>query len=346
MSTTAGVFSETVLNDIRVLASRLMFDDRIKQQFIPKIDVFKAIAAAQTADVNTVFNRAQVIDGEKKDVDVEVMWSNVCGQTVVDNTTCVLGGTESSTNLQSYSLTYEKVVKFSEDEASFRDNEFGLRQAIAKQLLKADINLLENFAQYCVGNINLFKGVNQLTTGKGVVSGTDTYIDPSYWDGTLLAYLNRVGIMNRFTSPVLLSGNNFYEQAFIAAYNAANANGKGTAAMYGDMGLMFDLFNIDTVNTPDLITYLLSQGSIALATKFYNNAGSIDKGFDFWRYTMPSQFLPGVTYDVFYNNECTTNDQFKHNFKVKLTGDLFNNPEGCTANNTGVLTFVCGTAPS
>ena len=30
-------------------------------------------------------------------------------------------------------------------------------------------------------------------------------------------------------------------------------------------------------------------------------------------------------------------------FKVKLKADLFLNPIGCQANNTGVLTFTCGT---
>jgi hypothetical protein len=106
------------------------------------------------------------------------------------------------------------------------------------------------------------------------------------------------------------------------------------------MRMYFDLFNIDSVNDPDLYTYLLSQGSLAMASKFYNPT-TPERTFEFIRYTMPSRFVPGFVYDVFYNDECTTNDMIQHNFKVKLKADIFNNPEGCEAGNTGVLRFLC-----
>ena len=347
MSTIAGVYSETTLNDIRVIADRIMFDDRIKQQYIPHLDIFKAIQAVQTAQLTPIFRRETGLEGGTsvvKEYDVEVMWRNVCSQSCEENTHCTLGGDKSSTNKQSYSLSWERVVNFTEDEVDYRDNEFDLKVSIAKQLLMADKTLLECFAEYIVSQLNTFKGTNQLgTSGKGVVSGTDTYIDRAYWDGTLVAYFLRVAAMNQFTSPVFLSGQNLYEQFILAAYNAANANGKGEANMYKDLRFFFDLWNIDSVNDPDLITYMLSLGSVAMATKFYNPT-TPERTWDFWRYTMPSRWIPGVTYDVFMNDECSsTNDLIKFNYKVKMKGDLFLNPEGCTADNTGVLTFICGT---
>ena len=51
MSTVAGVFSETLLRTLRAKADELMFDDRIKQQFVPQIGILDAIAAVQTAQI-------------------------------------------------------------------------------------------------------------------------------------------------------------------------------------------------------------------------------------------------------------------------------------------------------
>ena len=337
MSTIAGYFDETILNDIRVRAAKIRFDDRVKQQYVANYDVIKAIKAVETAKVYTSKARS-------KEVDVEVIWQNVCGQTVEDNTTCVIGGTKSSTNIEEYALTYEKKVGFSEDEADFDDNEFDIQEAIAKQFLVADKNITEDFAQYCVSQIEAFRGWNTVTTGKGNVVGAETYVAASYWNASLIAYFQRVATLNQFTSPVFVSGNNLYEQMFVAQANAANANGKGDAILYNKLRMYFDLFNIDTVNDPDLKTYMLSTGSLALAHRAMNpkNVEVVNGVFSRWQ--MKSEYLP-FYYDVFYEPECTTDDRVQHNFKIKLNADLFLNPTGCDDNNSGVLSFTCGDAP-
>ena len=314
-----------------------MFDDRIKQQYIPKYDILKAVQAVQTATVYPAIARNQ------KTVSVDIMWENVCGLEAESNTTCEIGGNKSSTNLDTYTLSHEYVVNFSADEADFDDNEFDIESSIAKMFLTADKVLTENFAQYCTSQLEAFRGWNTLgTDGKGVWSSPDTYIAPAYWNADLAAYFARVAIDNRFTSPIMLSGKNLFESMYIAEAKAANANGKGDAILFGDMNMYFDLFNIDSVNDPDFKTYLLSMGSLAMAHRALNpeTPEVLDP---FTRYKIRSQFLP-FEYDVFYKTQCTTNDRIQHDFKVKLVADLFNNPSGCDDNNSGVLSFICGTA--
>ena len=213
---------------------------------------------------------------------------------------------------------------------------------MAKGLLKADVQLAEAYAAYCVSVLEANQGVNQLPTGKGVVSGSDTYILPAYWDASLMAYFSRVAILNKFTAPKLISGSNLYEAVWVAEMSRANDNGKGAATMFGAFPVYFDLYNIDTVNTPDLVTYLLSQNSVAMANRAYN-PNFIETFGASKRWTMPSRFLPGFTYDVFNTVACS-NDMVETQFKVKLLADLFVNPEGCTVNNTGILAFRCGSA--
>lgn len=335
MSTTAGYFDETILNDIRVKASEIMFDDRIKQQFDARYDIVKAVEGIQTATVLPSIAR------NSKIVDVDVMWQNVCGQEVETNVDCAVGGAKSSTNIENYSLSYNKMVKFSESESDFIDNEFDIQTALAKDFLRADKELTEDFAQYCTAQVDSFAGWNTVTNGKGVVTGADTFIAPAYWNASLAAYFNRVAIMNKFTSPILLSGVNLYEQAYVAEANRANANGKGDYIMYGDMKLYFDLFNIDTVNDPDEKSYLISQGALALGNRALNPE-TPEILHDFTRYKIRSRYLP-MWYDVYYETDCE-DDLVKHNFKVKLVADLFLNPTACDDNNTGVLSFTCGTS--
>lgn len=333
MSTIGGSFDETILMNQLVKATEIGFDSRIKQQFTPQAEILKAIKAAQTATVQTPLSR-------RKDVAVEVQWENFC-DIVAEScaTDCTIGGTKSSTNVQEYDLTFCKEVNFSMDENDFIDNVFDMN--VAKALLKADKELTESFAQYAVAKLEAFKGVNELTVGKGTVAGTETTIPAAYWTPSLAAYFNHATIINKFVNPVFLSGSLLYESYLTAQAMSANANGKGDWAMWAGLQPYFDLFNIDTVNTPNLKAYLISMGAVAMANKYYNpQVPEVLK--DFTRYTMNSQFMDGITYDVWYNNSCIgSNKMVVHNYTLRFRADIFLNPVGCTQSNTGVLAFTC-----
>lgn len=335
MSTTAGVFSETLLLDAIVRADEMLFDSRIKQQYIPKYDALKAIMAIQNARVLMPLSSS-------KDFDVEIEWMNTCDFAVQDNESCVLGGVEASTNVEKYSLTYEKAVPFSVDESKYRDNRFDLEEGIAKSLLAADVALVNHLTSYVIAKLNTFVGQNELDGGKGTVSGTNTYIKPAYWNSELMAYFHRAARMNHFDAPILLSGHNLYEQVYVAAAKAGNADGKGDAVLFGSLPMYFDLDNVDTVNS-EQVTYMIESGAVAFASKAYNPVIPETVPGVFTRYRMASKFIPELVYDVHYKPECSTGDTVKHNFKLKMKADIFLNPTGCQSMNTGVLLFTCGT---
>lgn len=342
MSTTAGVFSETTLRSLRVIADEIMFDDRVKQQFIPQIGIIEGIRNAQTALVKPKFTQIKDSQGKNKKYDVEVIWENACELEATECTVCEIDGTKLSTNAQTYSLEFCREVKFSIDEYDYVDNEFDAALAVAKSMLRADKELCEAYAQYIVSVLEANKGVNAFNGGKGVVVGSDTYIVPAYWDAKLMAYFMRVALLNRFTTPTLISGSNLFEEYFVINKLNADMNGKGNAALMQQFPIFFDLFNIDSVNDPNLVTYLLSQNSVAMASRNYNPMAIETFGAS-KRWSMQSRFIPELTYDVFNTVECS-NDMVKTQFKVKLLADLFVNPEGCEADNTGILTFICGSS--
>ena len=350
MSITAGQFSETALLQSRYYADQLLLDGRIKQQFIPKISALNYLQSLQTARLNEAFNSAS-----KKDFDVEIMWENVCSDLTIADTSCEIGGNEASTNAETYSLTKRITKGFTVDDDKFRDNEYESQMLIAKLMLQAEKQIAEEFAQYCIGRLNVFAGVNQVTDGKGQLFPSDntiTDIDPSNWTAEVMAYFARVMQLNRFSNAAMISGSNLFETIYVARANNANAEGKGDFILWNDMPIWFDLFNVDSVNSGALYTYMVEQGSVAMVNKAFN-PDSVTRTFHDERFTMPSRFIPGFTYDVYYNNECKTNgtykDVLKHNWKIVLTADMFKNPFGCDAietegvqtggDNSGILRF-------
>jgi len=322
MSIVKGVFSETTLVNIQVKADSIWMDRIQREDYVPEAQVVNCIIDQTTAKFGALKG--------KKDPTVDVGWINACEVSAASCTDCTISGTELSTNVEEYYLNREQCAEFSVCENDFRDNFFDMEDVIAKGFLKASLALDEWWAGQVVAVLNANVGVNEITTGKGAVAGTTTYISPTYWN----------------KRPMLISGANLFESKFIADFEACCENKKGK---FGSMDVCFDLFNIDSTNSPDLVTYMINRGALAFVTKAYYegiSAASPSKYMDQNRWSMPSFSLPGVIYDVHYDNECSgCGDFFTHNFKLKTFGDIFLNPVGCTATRTGVLEFECGEEP-
>ena len=333
MSITGGVFNETTLANIQVKVEEVWQDAIQQQDYVAQCNTIKAIQAQQTAK----FGR--FLTG-KKDPTVEISWINACDVEAQSCTNCTFSGNELSTNMEEKALTQCEEVVFYVNEGDFLDNLYDYEEVVAKGLLAATKALDEWWAGRGVVALNAFKGVNEVGDGsKGDVDGSDTYVLPAYWDADLMSYLYMASIVNRFVNPFLISGKNLFESVWTAQKEACCENDD---LKFGSMPIYFDLFNIDSANDPDYITYMVHKGAIAFVTKAYYSPAPT-KYIDEWRWSIPSKNIPGVVYDVHYTNACNQNDDFHlHYYKVKTLGGIFLNPVGCTATRTGVLTFICG----
>lgn len=338
MSTAAGVFAETTLVNIQAKADAIWMDRIQKMDYVPEAKVVECLIAQTTAKFGDLKG--------KKDPSIDVGWVNACDVEADSCTDCTIAGTELSTNVEEYYLNRERCAEFTACENDFRTNFFDIEDVIAKGFLKASLALDEWWAAQAIAVLNANVGVNESDGGKGEVAGTTTYVPSAYWSADLMGYLARVATVNRFKNPMLISGLNLYESVWTAEWEKCCENNIGK---FGTMDMCFDLFNIDSVNDPDYVTYMLNKGALAFVTKCYyegSTAANPVKYMDQHRWSMPSFSLPGVCYDVHYDNECSScGDFFTHNFKLKTFGDIFLNPVGCTPNRTGILEFECGEAP-
>lgn len=332
MSTTAGYFDETALQNIRArIEDFTNWDVNVQKQYQPFADTLKFIMKQQTAKFTQIEN-------PKKDNVLEVEWLNACGLEDQECTECTMGGNELSSNIQELSLNLCREVPFFVKESTFLANDFDMEEAVAKGFMAADKLIVEWINQQGVAVIAANTGVNAFTGGKGTVTGAITYIGAANWDAALFAYFERVRILNKMKSPNLLDGSNLFEKYFAAKMKDSAFDSK----MFGTIPYYSDLSAIDAANDPLLKTYLIDNGVIGLASKVYYP--SIVNYFDERRYSIPSQLIPGISYDVYYKNVCY-DKRHKHEFKVVFNGLIAVAPAGCTGTDTGILDFTCGVTP-
>jgi len=258
MSTTAGVFTETQLVNIQAKADQIWLDRIQRMDFVPEAEIVKCIIDQTTAKFGDLKGY--------KDKKIDVGWINACDVTDGSCSDCTIDGSELSTNIEEYYLNRERCAEFSVCENDLIDNVFDYEEVVAKGLLKASLALDEWWAAQAVAVLNANVGANEVSDGKGVVSGTSTYVLPAYWNADLMSYFARVARVNRMRNPMLISGANLYESVWTAELEACCEN---KMAKFGTMDICFDLFNIDSTNDPDYVTYMVNKGALAFVTKAY-----------------------------------------------------------------------------
>lgn len=328
-------FDNSILAKVLLRADEMWQDGIHSADFVSNVDVVKAIASEQTAVIKEL--------SEGKDRDVDVTWIKPVSTTVADETDdCSIGGDDLTSGVSSYSLSYAKTAGFSIPEKKFRSNAFDLVDAVTIGLLSSAKALEEDFAQHVVGQLESYKGTNQLDGFQGTVNGGtgDTDIATADWDENLFAYFVQAAVLNSMNNPYLLTGSSFFQETWNAMMDEANADGKGTARKFNSLRKYTDLFNIDlyhaTNGSSELKSYLVNRGALALAFKAYYGPEPTVY-FDQQRFSIESRNIPGLRFDVYYTNACSTNEM-SHSWSLHMKGDVLLNPTIST-DLTGVLAF-------
>lgn len=341
-SPTAGTFTCTALQKVIAKADKLWMDNQQKMDYVPQVEVVTALRKEQTAKLEEIRN-------PQKDVTLKIWWVKDCntGVETDDEDDCEISGPEAETECKEYALDIKRMVKFSNRENRHRTNEVSREEELAVQMLARMKELDEDVAQTCVAKLNTFIGENQFTSGIGQVDGVTTWISPSYWTGDMYGYFEQVRIMNKLSNPFIIHGSNLFQQKWNYEYIQANANGKDMLPKLQSMRSYWDMFNIDSVNSPDKVSYMITKGAVALANKAYyplNSPVEFMTANPSKRWSIESKAIPGFFYDMIYTMTCDGEDII-HNYKIKCKFGVYLNPFGCNDEVTGVLKFVCGDGP-
>lgn len=335
MSIVDNVFSETLLSNVKMRADALMFDDRIKQQYIPRVmQTIDAITRAQTANIVPLKSNA-------KDFTVEVQWFNACEITAEDCTSCDAGGNHGSTNVETYTINECKQSTFTINHSDFANNDFSYEEAIAKNMLAAEARLVEAVvADYIVtlaanAGVNTWNGDTTLAT----VVGTHTDIATAdYTAAKVIPYLVKTAAFNQFTNPLMVSGDLLYNEYKNALYQAGLLADGGQERMFGEMPWFWDIYNFHQLSL-DAQQFMVSTGATAFASRpMFDTSGIENWQQEGFRWSRPSRFMPGLWIDYTRKIGCHE-DRMTEDYKLKVRWAHLVNPTGCDGTNTGILNF-------
>ena len=284
----------------------------------------------------------QNIQGEglnKKNLTVELYWEKMCDITVLDECTdeCTVSANESTDDSTTVALDQCAEASFKVSWKRFRSAPHELTMSVAKNL-SARLNYLDEFLS---GQFITFLGLNQgdheYQLPVGSVTGTNWGVPAASWTDSLVPQLRLAARFARFPSFYVLDGLNLYPIIEKARFYGANDDGRGENALWSSLNYIFD--PVKMVELAANKTYVVNPGSVAFLSGNYWDAIPREFAGNHRMFTVPSPNLPGVFYDV-HEVETCSGDDFVTSWKIRANWKLVLNPEGCTADRTGILSFL------
>jgi len=342
MSTTAGYFDETLLVSRVVRAQVMGADARLKADSQAWFATLKAVKEN---------NRWQFgeLSRSDKDITVQAIYAHLCADNAAPYTSdayCTQTCGQPSTNAKTFTLNTPIYDCFSLYNSVGRTNEINMDELWATSRIAVDKNLLQLASQNLISAViepNL--GVSTYF-GKGVQNGHEMQFNSAYFTASLVPELMQIAVRNKFNDFYLLDSGLLYNAIQAAKFNAGNANGAGDALAFGTLKYYADLYNIDLVNTPDRVMYMIEPNAIGFLNRANNanitKAAPVQVAADEWRWSEESVLMPGIVYDVHMTIACDpASDEKITTYKYIMRGGAWVNPTGCDSDNTGILRLAC-----
>jgi len=341
MSTTAaGNFDCGKLLEIKAKVQEIFNGGVIDKEYVPDVEPALAIRENQTATFDVLTN-------PEKDREVKVNWPDDCDDADPVSCTdqCAIDGEEIGDNCANYVLNecFEKTFKVTEER--FRTSTYSKEEVVARAMLKKMKLMDEFWAAKAIAFLNASAGVNGWA-GQYTVSGGTTYVPAYAWNPDIFGYIDTVLWKNKLNGGKMLSGTLLKQYMWKIGMETTDPTGQSNQAKMTSFGVPYFDRRIDDILGEQAL-FLFDPNSVAMVTKArhaaYTEPRKVDTpdGMQTW-YTQQSMNLPGITYDIAYQELCT-GDDVSHFWKIKTRGDIFLNPLGCSNDRTGVLKFVCGT---
>lgn len=338
--TAAGNFDCGKLLEIKAKVEEIFQGGVIDKEYVPDVEPALAIRENQTATF-------EVLTNPEKDREVKLLWIDDCDDEDPDTCTdqCTIDGEEIGDNCANYVLgeCFEKTFKVTEER--FRTSMHSKEEVVARAMLKKMKLMDEFWAAKAIAFLNASAGVNSYA-GQYTVSGGTTYVPAYAWNPDIFGYIDTVLWKNKLNGGKMLSGTLLKQYMWKIGMEVTDPTGQSNQAKMTSFGIPYFDRRIDDILSEQAL-FLFDPNSVAMVTKArhaaYTEPRKVDtpNGMQTW-YTQNSMNLPGVVYDIAYQELCT-GDDVSHFWKIKTRGDIFLNPLGCSNDRTGVLKFVCGT---
>lgn len=328
----AGTFTASALQSILAKADEMWVGNMGTRDYMAHTETLNALLANQRPGM------FRELEGEK-DNTVKLIWLHDCNEdTDACSNDCTVGGPELSSNSKDYTLNLCRTAGFNVDEKALRSNVFTMEEIVARGILNAQKKMDEWLNSQSISFLAANTGTSVYFAKDWAQEsgGVNIEVPSSDFDNRrVIPKILLTAMRNNFDRPYTISGELLWLDAWEAAMNAANADGKGDAAKFQTLQRYHDLWAFDAANSPDEMLYVVNSGATAFVSKAYYG----DTPTEYMtqrRWSRPSFNLPNVRYDWVYTNECSSNE-ITHKFSCYVKAGLFLNPAGCTETKTGIL---------
>lgn len=345
----AGNFTAAQLLEVVVKGEEMWKNSQYEASLIPNAEAAVAVLKNQTAQFK------ELDDYSEKNRKVKVTYIDACGGEVQDcEASCELDGEELSANSEIYEPNICKEHAFKIDVTKLRDTNYTSDELVLRGHARALKLLDEYWAQQILAKAKLNAGIN-LSPAPFIwdnVNNTTRIPDADY-KLQMLANLVQQANMNRINAPYFIENGSLFVEMFNAEMNAGNLDGKGDASRLAMLKRMLyqDAWNFAPAGITESLFMI---GSGALAFKTVNEYKPIPINLTPLKqaYSVKSNLLTGVSYDVEYSKTCkvvNNKERYFHTWRYRTNGLIEINPKGCPVNfggnivePTGILSYTKG----
>jgi hypothetical protein len=325
----------SVINTIIAKADSAWQNGIESKDWVSRSEGLSALRMNQTAQL-------QELKDPNMDNKVRLVWLQPTAQVVEDyDGDCDFVGAKSSSVMKEYELTKKWHVAFRISEEELRTNAFTFEDIAAKHFLEADKLLSEYATKYALSKVEMLcaasKNPYPNTTWTIPALGV-TEIPANQWKPDIIGEFIIAAKLANYSNPFLLSGLNMSLDNWKAQMNAGQSGNEGNVQMFRQIKTYFDLWNVDGTAAANR-TYLLDKGTFAFVSKArWNTVETFANGANITRYSIASNVMEGVRFDVRYKTICE-NDSVDHVFEYILRCDVFTNPQSVKPGFTGAMAF-------
>lgn len=343
----AGDFTASVWPEVQVKALEMWENPRIRQRIQRPVEAAKGFIENQQVRFDDVLTQGQCIG-------VKATWLKDCDYAVTDDSStdvydCTIAGAEAESDSTVYdtNLGFYREFQVNNEDCN---NQFTYADKVAEQLLKEKAAMDQELNKRILGFVDGAAAATGYTDGLASVVGTASQIETKHWDVDLMGEFAAHAAYNDMAeNSYFISGNNFFNGAWNAEYEALNDDQKDRIAKYGAFGQWyFDLRDmISEIGAG--FTYMVDPG----AAGFFDNVkeqslspvslGDKDATMQ-WMVTSDNLVKPDgtpVRYGIVARHTCSRNGvglTTNTNFRITLHGGLYQSPNPCTI-HSGILEF-------
>lgn len=315
--------------DIKLKAEEVWADSQNQtEQYTAECESIRALAMQQKDRTQII---TQLEDPNLEDDTVRILWVDNCDDAEDFDTqdVCDFSGPEPVLDYKDYSLAKSNGIAFAIDENKLRKSMYSLDELAAIELNNKMKQLDELVNRQSLLFLSANAGYNKHPESY-TFNATTLEVPTSDYTEDLYIKMITDARHNLMKDAFVIDNGALFKYHVKADLERGNGEGDGAFRKKEYFNTYFDLVGFAESAISDT-SFLVSPSAYAFASRAYNPTAPVEvnpkSGWQ-QRFSIPSNNVPGLVYDVYYVYECE-GKRFKHSWYIEMNYDFFVNPLGC-----------------